>query len=60
MTTKKCTLSQTEVLNDNGSVVALALAVSENLEKWEQMREQLESPPAPLINNLLVQTQPWP
>ena len=51
---KKCMLAQTRVLGDNGSVVAL---VSGEVEGWDQVHEQLESHPPPLVKKLLGQLQ---
>ena len=51
---KKCMLAQTRVLGDNGSVVAL---VSGDVEGWDQVHEQLESHPPPLVKKLLGQLQ---
>lgn len=51
---KKCMLAQTRVLGDNGSVVALD---SGDVEGWDQVREQLESHPPPLVKKLLGQLQ---
>ena len=51
---KKCMLAQTRVLGDNGSIVAL---VSGDVEGWDQVHEQLESHPPPLVKKLLGQLQ---
>lgn len=51
---KKCMLAQTRVLGDSGSVVAL---VSSDVQGWDQVHEQLESHPPPLVKKLLGQLQ---
>lgn len=53
--TKKCVLAQTKVLSDTGGVVAL---VTEDIDNWEQVHEQLESHSAPVVKKLLGQLQP--